>query len=99
VSAKDEGILARRRILKDRIAQQRLSVGRELELCAAPLAFVDQGLGVLRFIRRHPILVAGGASLLFTLFRSRSGGTWLARGLIAWRLINRFKRLGPPNVR
>jgi hypothetical protein len=82
--------MARRRVLLGRIASQRESLGQDIKPWVGPLALIDQGLGALRFLRRHPVLVAGGVSLLLTLYPRGRGGVWFGRGLIAWRLLNKF---------
>lgn len=94
-----EDILARRRTLTAAITCQRQSLGEELEVWVSPLALVDHGLGVLRYVKRNPLLVAGAVSVLLTLRRRGGSGTWLGRGLLVWRLFNRFRNLGQSNAR
>ncbi|MDO8862106.1 YqjK-like family protein [Haliea sp. E1-2-M8] len=94
MSAKRESIAARRRMLIGEIARQRQSLGQEVASWAAPLAVVDQGLNVLRYVKRHPIMATVAVSLLLKLRRGGRTTTWLSRGLIAWRLIDRFNGLG-----
>lgn len=93
-----EDILARRRILSATIAGQRQSLREEIEIWASPLALVDHGVGVLRYVKRNPLLVAGAVSVLLTLRRRGGSGTWLGRGLLVWRLFSRFRNLGQSNV-
>ncbi len=95
MSAEYEDILARRRVLLGEIARQRHSLGQQVELFAAPLAVVDQGLVAVRFVQRHPLLVAGAASVLLTLGRR---GNWFGRGLVAWRMISEFGRIRGINL-
>ncbi|MFO7550013.1 MAG: YqjK-like family protein [Haliea sp.] len=92
MSARHDSIAARRRILIGEIARQRHSLGQEVQSWAAPLALADQGLDVLRYARRHPLLVAGAATLLFALRPGARGGTWFGRGLLAWQMFNKFSR-------
>ena len=99
MTASIEDILSRRRTLTAKIACQRQSLGKELEVWVAPLALVDHGLGVLRYVKRNPLLVAGAVSVLLALRHRGGTGTWLGRGLLVWRLFNRFRNLGQSNVR
>ena len=87
------GILARRRILTLRAARQRQSLREEAEVWVAPLALVDHGLGLLHYVKRNPLLVAGAVSVLLTLRRRGGSGTWIGRGLLLWRIFHRFRNL------
>lgn len=93
-----EDILAKRRMLTATIARQRQSLGDEVDVWAPPLSLVDHGLGVLRYVKRNPLLVAGAVATLLTLRRRGGSGTWLGRGLLVWRLFGRFRNLGQSNV-
>ena len=62
-----------------RIASQReqmIEIGSELQ---GPLALADEGLDAVRFLRRHPLLVAGAVLLLVIRRRGVAGlvgGIW-----------------------
>jgi len=62
-----------------RIASQReqmIEIGTELQ---GPLALADEGLDAVRFLRRHPLLVAGAVLLLVIRRRGVAGlvgGLW-----------------------
>jgi len=62
-----------------RIASQReqmVEIGSELQ---GPLALADEGLDAVRFLRRHPLLVAGAVLLLVIRRRGVAGlvgGVW-----------------------
>tara|TARA_R110000787_G_scaffold26437_2_gene73909 strand:- start:171 stop:518 length:348 start_codon:yes stop_codon:yes gene_type:complete len=90
VSARHASIAARRRFLIGEIARQRQSLGREVEAWVAPLALVDQGLGAVRYARRHPLLVVGAAALLLALWPGARSGAWFGRGLLAWQMFNKL---------
>jgi len=84
--------LARRRHhLQALVASQRIELGQNMEPLRVPLARVDQGVEVVRFVRRNPLLVAG-ASTLFMVFRTKGTGKWLRRSWLAWQLARRFLR-------
>ena len=76
----------RRECLVAQAAAQRRALAENIEPWRQPLVRVDQGLAVLRAIRRHPVwLVAGGG--LLALLRPARVGKWLRRGWVAWRLL------------
>jgi hypothetical protein len=85
-------IAERRRQLVMRVAAQRGALTRELQPWHARCALLDQGLAVLRYVRRHPAWLAG-AVLLFAAWRPRGAGLWLQRGWVAWQL-GRSLRIG-----
>ena len=84
-----EAISARRRRLVAEIAGQRHSLRVAIEPWRKPLARLDQGLVLLRLVRRHPLLLAATTGLL--LLALRPGGdrplVWLRRGWVAWQLV------------
>jgi len=98
VSGKYESIVARRSLIIGEIARQRLSLAQQAESLAAPLVLVDQGLGVLRYVRRHPVLAAAAVALVLALRPGAREGTWLGRGLLAWQLVARFNSIRARNV-
>ena len=59
----------RRRLLVENINTQRMEVVEISLQLQKPLALVDAGIKAVHFIRRHPTLVAGGATLLLALRR------------------------------
>jgi len=61
--------------------EQMSGIASELQV---PLALADQGVSVFRFMRRHPLLIAG-AVVLFVI-RRRRGVAELAGGLLGvWK--------------
>jgi hypothetical protein len=77
-------IAERRAELVARSAAQRADLG---ELCHAwyrPLAIVDQGMAVWRFLRAHPALPVG-LGVAFAVARPRRALKWLGRGWSLWR--------------
>ena len=81
----------RRRQLVEQAAAQRSVLAYHAEPWRARLALVDQGVAVLRYVRRHPVLMAG-ATLLLAAVRPRPAGKWLRRGWVAWRLVRRLRK-------
>ena len=68
---------------------QRRTLSQDIEPWRTPLAFVDQGVVGLRYIRRHPEWIVGGLILLAAL-RPRRFVKWLGRGWVSWRLAHRL---------
>ncbi len=81
----------RRHHLQALITNQRIELGQYVEPFRVPLARVDQGVEVVRFVQRNTLLVAG-ASTLYMVFRTKGTGKWLRRSLLAWQLARRFLR-------
>jgi len=80
----------RRQQLVAQAAAQRTILAYTLEPWRARLARVDRGVAVLRYIRRHPVLMVG-ASLLLAALRPRRVGRWLQHGLLVWQLGRRLR--------
>jgi hypothetical protein len=71
-----------------RIAVQREQMTEfEAEL-NAPLALADQGLAAVRFLRRHPLLVAGTMAFFVIRRHSMTGLIWGA-----WRMWKGYRDL------
>jgi hypothetical protein len=64
---------------------QRMLLAQNIEPCRLPLARLDQGLAVLRFVSNHPASVIGSGVFIATL---GSGGIskWLRRGWALWQI-------------
>lgn len=81
-------VMQRRSELLARIAAQREQVADVGARWQAPLALADQGLAVVRFLRSHPVLVAGVAALLVI---RRRGVVGLVKG--GWRVWKGYRFL------
>jgi hypothetical protein len=85
----------RRERLVAQAAAQRMALAQNIEPWRAPLARVDQGLAVLRFIKRNPAWLVGGAALLAALrpgrARAAGVGKWLTRGWAAWQMVRQLR--------
>jgi len=90
--------MRRRGELLVRIAAQRECVAETVGAWRRPLALVDRGWSVVRFLYARPALVVGLASLL--VFRRRGVGGVLLSGWRMWRLCkvtaSVLGRAGPP---
>lgn len=78
-------IEARRQILIEAAAAQRVALSQDIEPWRAPLALADHGLRVLRVVRRHPQWLIGAVAV-YAVFRPRNIGRWLQRGWLGWQL-------------
>ncbi len=85
-----ERIAERRRWLVSQAAAQRFVLGQEMMQWKPRLALADRGIAILRYVRRHPALLAG-AGVVAMLLRPRRGAVWLQRGIIAWQLVSRLR--------
>lgn len=75
----------RERLVAQAVAQ-RMLLAESIEPWRIPLARVDQGLAVLRVIKRHPAWIAGGV-VLFAALRPLRVVKWLRRGWVAWQML------------
>jgi len=77
--------LSRRRVeLVARSAAQRAELDELCHVWRVPMAIVDRGVTVWRFLRVHPALLVGlGAA--FAVARPRRAVEWLGRGWALWR--------------
>jgi hypothetical protein len=71
-------------------AAQRTALGHAIEPLRTPLSIADQGLAALRFIKRHPAWIVGGAVLIAAV-RPGPAGKWLGRGWLAWRIVQQLR--------
>ncbi len=66
-------VMQRRGELLARIASQREQAAEIGKRWQTPLAFADQGLAAMRFLRSNPLLVAGVAALIVIRRRGVAG--------------------------
>lgn len=77
--------LSRRRAeLVARGAAQRAELGEISQSWRRPLAMVDRGVTVWRYLRVHPALLAG-LGVAFAVAKPRRAARWLGRGWALWR--------------
>lgn len=79
----------RRQLLIDQAATQRIALARSIEPLRTPLALVDRGITVVRYVKRYPI-IALGASALFGILRHTRAANWLRSG---WTLFKSTRSL------
>lgn len=72
-------------------AAQRTALVTNLEPWRTPLALADNGLAIIRYIKRHPVLIVGGI-FLFTILRPGRTGKLLQGG---WAILQLARKFGP----
>lgn len=72
-------------------AKQRVQLAQAIEVWREPLALAEQGLAIIRFIKKHPILMAASTALLVRMVRKSFIGKWLGRGMMAWQLVRKLQ--------
>lgn len=87
-------VMQRRSELLARIAAQRGEVGELAARWQAPLQLADQGIAVVRYLRGHPVLVAGITALIAMRRRNLLG--LLRGGWRAWQGYRYFTKLSSP---
>ena len=80
----------RRERLIAQAAAQRTTLAQYFEPWRVPLARADQGLNLLRAVKRHPAWIVGGVAL-FALLRPARVGKWLRRGWVGWKVIHKLR--------
>ena len=81
MDSKMSRVMQRRGELLARIDSQRKQLAGAAERLQVPFAVADRGLAVVRFLRSHPVFVAGVAAVLVI---RRRGAAGLAK--VTWRV-------------
>lgn len=81
----------RRGELLARIDAQRGQLAGIASTWEGPLALADRGVSVLRFLRGHPLLVAGAVALI--VLRRRGVAGLFRRALLVWKGYRYFSDL------
>lgn len=89
-------LAARREHLIAQAASQRVLLSQNANSWRKPLAIADKGLNVLRYIKHHPIVVAGGGATLLSIANPSGIAKWLRRGWLAWQLTKRIIQKNHP---
>ncbi|MSP86934.1 MAG: hypothetical protein EXR38_01350 [Methylotenera sp.] len=86
----------RREHLVEKAEAQRLALAQNVEVWSKPLTMADQGLNVLRYIRNHPIMIAGGGTAVLSMLRPSRFGKWFRRGWLAWQILQKLSNKSKP---
>ena len=81
----------RRQHLIAQAASQRILLAHTSRSLRKPLAVADKGLSLLRYIKHHPILIAGDSVALLSMARPSGIGRWFRRGWLAWQIVKKFR--------
>ena len=92
MNAKLIELVERRTTLVARAATQRAELSQALAPWGRPLAVVDQGWVVVRYIRNHAALLAGVGAFVVPI-RPLRMARWLRRGWLVWRMALVVKRI------
>jgi YqjK-like protein len=76
MNEKISDLMQRRRKLLERISAQREQLAEIGSNLRSPLLLADRRVAVVRFLRIHPLLVAGVAALFVIRRRGRAGLVW-----------------------
>lgn len=81
----------RKAALVHRVERQRTELAQTLMPWLGPLALVDKGWLVARYLGRHPALLSTGLTLAAAVFPKGVLG-WVRRGLLMWQTAVAIKR-------
>jgi hypothetical protein len=80
----------RRQYLIAQASSQRTLLAHNADSLRHPLAMADKGLNILRYIKHHPIVIAGGGAALLSIANPNGIGKWLRRSWLAWQLTKKI---------
>lgn len=75
-------IAERRQLLVAQAEQQRVSLAKNIQPLQGGLALADKSLNIVRYVKKHPILIMGLVSLI-GLLRPMRAAKWMRRSWIA----------------
>lgn len=81
----------RRERLISEAEAQRMQLAQTVDTLRAPLAIADKGLAAIRYIKAHPLLMAGSGAVLMKVLRPSRIGKWFGRGLLAWQMVRKLQ--------
>lgn len=84
-------LAVRRHLLIAQAASQRQLLAHDSLSMHKPLAMMDKALVALRYIKHHPIYIAGGGAALLSIAKPSGIGKWYRRGWLAWQILNKFR--------
>jgi hypothetical protein len=84
-------LAARRRHLITQASSQRQLLTHDFHSWHQPLATLDKVLATFRYIKHHPIYVAGGGAAILSMAKPSGIGKWYRRCWLAWQILNKFR--------
>lgn len=82
----------KRQRLVEEAQMQRVVVANQLQAWHKPISMLDYAMNMLRYVKQHPVLVASGGSALLSMFKPNALSLWLQRGLLAWKILSKFRK-------
>lgn len=80
----------RRQQLILQAAEQRIALTQNLAPLRKSIALADTGIAAVKYVKQHPVLMVGGATLL-GLLRPTRLGKWLQRGLVVFEIARNLR--------
>jgi len=84
-------LAAQRAALINQAAYQRIELAESFESVSKPVKFLDQGIVAVRYLAKHPLIMAGSVALAMAVRPNR----WfklLESGWLIWRIALAAKR-------
>lgn len=81
----------RRERLVSEAETQRMQLVQTVDTLRPVLAMTDKGFAAIRYIKAHPLLMAGGGAVLMKVLRPSRIGKWFGRGLFAWQMVRKLQ--------
>ncbi|HNV88756.1 MAG TPA: YqjK-like family protein [Methylotenera sp.] len=81
----------RRERLVSEAETQRMKLVQTVDTLRPALAMADKGLAAIRYIKAHPLLMAGSGAVLMKVLRPSRIGKWFGRGLFAWQMVRKLQ--------
>lgn len=80
----------RRQQLIVQAAEQRIALTQHIAPLRKSIALADTGIAAVKYVKQHPVLMVGGATLL-GLLRPTRLGKWLQRGLVVFEIARNLR--------
>lgn len=80
----------RRQRLVLQAAKQRIVLAQTIAPLRSSIALAETGLAAVRYVKKHPVLMLGGTTLI-ALLRPTRFGQWLQRGLAVFEIARNLR--------
>ncbi|MBY0577744.1 MAG: YqjK-like family protein [Burkholderiales bacterium] len=82
--------LHKKRLLA-KISRQRLDIAHEARILKGPLAAMDRGISIARYLCKHPLIPALATATFFVI-KPAHAFKWMKRGWFLWGLYKNARR-------
>jgi len=79
----------RRKVLMLRAEQQRTQLRQVVDVWRTPLSYADQGVTLVKYLKKHPYLSLGSSIVLLNTFKKFRFKKCLSRGYVLWQLFKK----------